>query len=265
MFLILKFGYDGRQFTGYQRGNGENSVEDSILKVMKKYDLSDGFSSAARTDRGVSAAGNVIFLNSRKEPHKTIGILNSKARNVIFHAYAEVESDFRVRFSSMKHYRYLLQEDGMDINRFSEIIGKFVGTHDFSRFSRKDQRSPIRTINDIRISKKGNFLLIDIFGPNFVWNQIRSMVGFSRYFTISGDDVEDPFRENRRRWVVARPEPLILMDIEYRGVEFKGCLQDKKGQIWENRIMDLRTHALTMENILSVAEQNGNISTDQVY
>lgn len=252
MHYLLKFGYDGRSFTGYQRGNGDNSVEDAILGITKKYGIADVMSSAARTDRGVSAAGNVLYLRSDMKPEKIIGILNAKTRCIIFHSYAKVDSDFRVRHSLLKHYRYMMPLSSINSEVFSILLHKFQGTHDFSLFSRKDHRSSVRSIERINATERAGFLQIDIYGPNFVWNQIRSIVGFARYFSMRSKEV-DPFSIAKRTWPVAPAEALILMDISYKNVKFRQFVGNKKLELWKTRVSDLSLHAATLGDIVEAA------------
>ncbi|EQD79614.1 tRNA pseudouridine synthase A, partial [mine drainage metagenome] len=72
MSFLIKFGYIGTCFTGFQKGNGSNSVEDSILAILKRHDISKSIRSAARTDRNVSASGNVIRLSTEMHPEKML-------------------------------------------------------------------------------------------------------------------------------------------------------------------------------------------------
>lgn len=253
MYYLLKFGYYGRNFTGYQRGNGNKSVEDSILRVMRDYGISEKISSAARTDRGVSAGGNIIFFGSEMEIGKIIGILNSQLKGIIIHSYAEVSKDFRVRFSRMKHYRYILFGKDVNTNKFDAIMKNFVGTHDFSLFSRSDSRSPVRTVEEISCIQRSGYVEVNIYGPNFVWNQIRSMVGFASYYATSSVDAPDPFKVEKKRWTMAHPEPLILMDIQYKDVEFIRYISRKKINIWMRGIRDVMLQSSILYNILDSA------------
>ncbi len=255
MHLAVKFGYDGSFFTGYQRGNGSRSVEDSILKVFSDYGISDGLSSAARTDRGVSAAGNVIHFSTGMNVQKVMGILNAKVRNAIFHSYSQVSSEFRVRHSEMKHYRYLLNANDCDITGFERAMKKFEGTHDFTLFAKKDKRSPVRSVDSVRIGKMGGLLIVDVFGSNFVWNQIRSMVGYAMHNTGISDP--DPFSEVKRSWPIAPAEQLILMDISYKGIQFTNELNSKKARLWESQLWKVRMQSSVLSNILSEASGEG--------
>ncbi len=60
--MLLKFAYDGTKFYGYQRQPDKPTVEGEIISVLRDSGLDATIKSASRTDRGVSALGNVIYL-----------------------------------------------------------------------------------------------------------------------------------------------------------------------------------------------------------
>lgn len=212
-------------FSGFQRGNGENSVEDSIIRCLEKNHMPGEIHSAARTDRGVSAVGNVFSIESDESIEKILGILNSGVKNCLFHSFAPVHEEANPRHNEMKHYRYFLpwMQENMAFDRF---IMKFKGEHDFSGFCRRDHRNPIRTIKDIQTSWSNGFGAIDFYGKSFVWNQIRSIVGFTlRHFT---EQDLDPFSEGTANSYIAPAENLVLIDITYEGIKFRRVVNRSK-------------------------------------
>ena len=74
--MLLKFAYDGTKFFGYQRQKDIPTVEGSVLQVLRKFGIANNLKSASRTDRGVSALGNVIQLHTSMDPMDVIGILS---------------------------------------------------------------------------------------------------------------------------------------------------------------------------------------------
>lgn len=213
MNLLIKFGYDGREFSGYQIGNGQNSVEDSIISILTEGGIAKELRSAARTDRSVSATGNVFMIETGERPSKVMGMLNSKGRNLCFFSYATVEKDFNPRHCDRKSYSYFVISAPPDLEA---TLQQFEGKHDFSNFCRHDQRNPVRTIDHIRVNRDGNSAWVTFEGRSFVWEQIRSIMGY----VLSENRVGDPFVPGVIRRIVAAPEPLILNDIHYPGVEF---------------------------------------------
>ncbi len=222
---FVKFSYIGFMFSGFQRGNGENSVEDSIINALKDAGMANEIHSAARTDRGVSATGNVFSVETDSSIEKVMGILNSKVKNCAFHSYAAVDTELNPRHNRMKQYRYYLP-DMPEKDKFSEFLMKFRGEHDFSGFCRKDNRNPVRTIQEISTSWMGDYGWIDFYGKSFVWNQIRSIVGFS--LSHLHEEEMDPFRPGITSSYIAPAENLVLMDIMYDGINFTSVRNSSK-------------------------------------
>ncbi len=214
MYYLIKYGYDGTSFTGFQRGNGENSVEDSIIKILKKYGIGNNIESAARTDRYVSARGNVMLVDTDTNIGNVMGILNARIPGMFFYSYSALDSYLNPRHNSMKQYSYIITEN-IDISRVMETLGEFVGQHDFVNFCKLDSRNTVRTIKSINYSTRNGFYIINIQGRSFVWHQIRSMMAFA----LMGK--KHPFSLENKFTYLASPEPLVLMDISYDNVTFK--------------------------------------------
>lgn len=76
---LILLGYSGVDFSGMQRNTGVATIEEELLKSMlkNKWISEDGFASpqtaffqrAARTDKGVSAARQVVSIKLRKFVH----------------------------------------------------------------------------------------------------------------------------------------------------------------------------------------------------
>ena len=250
MRFLKKFGYLGCKYTGFQRGNGTASVEDAILKVLKESGTSHDMKTAARTDREVSAFSNALFLESSQGVGKIMGILNSSIDGAIFHSYAELDSEFNPRHCDRKRYRYLLRRDLVkDLTLLELQLQAFKGRHDFSAYSRHDSRNPIRAIDEITIRDENEFISIDFVAKSFLWNQIRSIIAFS----LAGngtDRVLDPFISKDRFPGIAAAMPLILVNVEYDGIEFKRLLGKSK----------LRSFQANLGSIIDMGKVAGTLS-----
>jgi tRNA pseudouridine38-40 synthase len=219
MGYAFKFAYEGTKFTGFQKGNGLRSVEDTVMGRLRSGGIDVTIRTAARTDRGVSALSNVMYLDSEEKPEKLAGIINSGGDDIMFHSYAMVGHDFRPRHCDMKVYRYVLPWEVAGRPHFIDIIKRFVGTHDFSHFSRTDGRNPVRSVEEIEFKKSGDIAYIDFYAQSFLWNQIRSMIAFADHFSLIDPSI-DPFQIKDRFPNLAEPRHLILMDIFYSGINF---------------------------------------------
>lgn len=254
--VLIKFGYIGWFYTGFQKGNGSLSIEDTILKVLIDERISDKLSSAARTDRGVSALGNVIKIDAEEKPEKILGILNHRIDGMLFHSWAEAEEDTNPRHCDFKTYRYILPRSMISGNEenFERIMLEFVGTHDFRYFCKRDTRNTIRTVNSIKFHKGRRFLAVDIAGKSFLWNQIRIMIAYALKNSTDSNNV-DPFELDSRFPAISNPDSLVLLDVFYKDRTFKSCLNRSKIETFEHMINELSMRAQIFEQFNSILKQ----------
>ncbi|MBP3226307.1 MAG: tRNA pseudouridine(38-40) synthase TruA, partial [Methanobrevibacter sp.] len=243
----LKIGYIGTNFHGFQRQPDLRTVEEELIYHLRKLGYIDDlkksrFRIAGRTDAGVHSLGNVISFQSEKEVQVN-EINNSLPDDIQILAKAPVRYAFKPRYAQMRQYRYLLFQD-LDMDKLNDVAQIFKGTHNFTNFTKRYQKTTIRTIDDIKISKvdlddyhKRQFpnlhdtlspIFVDIYGESFLWNMVRKMM---RVFVdvaldkMSLDDVckllNPPENSPRASIKVMEPDYLILMDIQYDGIKFK--------------------------------------------
>ena len=243
----LKIGYIGTNFHGFQRQPDLRTVEEELIYHLRKLDYIDDlkksrFRIAGRTDAGVHSLGNVISFQSEKEV-RVNEINNSLPDDIQILASAPVRYAFKPRYAQMRHYRYLLFQD-LDIDKLNEVAEVFKGTHNFTNFTKRFQKTTTRTIDDIKISKvdledyhKREFpklhdtlspIFIDIYGESFLWNMVRKMmrvfvdVAIGKMTIDEVIDLLDPEEDSPRANIkVMEPDYLILMDIQYDGIKFR--------------------------------------------
>ncbi len=104
MYYFLRFGYEGYKFSGFQRGNGNNSVEDSFLKVFMENSLASDISRAARTDIVLTDIINVLKLSFDESASKIAGILSSHTVFKGLNDVAEVKEDANTRYCLRNTY-----------------------------------------------------------------------------------------------------------------------------------------------------------------
>lgn len=264
MPLAFKFGYNGRNFDGFAFQNipdppvtVEMSVLEALRKVMNREEEDIGvfhkeisFRSASRTDKGVSALGNVISFDTDKVPEDLASSLNSLVKGCFFWAFAEVGEDFKPRQASSRWYRYHLVGDFEDyeLRRMVNTANLFFGEHDFRNFCKKDHsendRTTVREILDIDIEQEGGAVIIDIKANGFLWHMVRKIA-----WTLekgARDDITmaevynhlDEGAEDMDIGLVPA-ESLVLMDVEYDGIEFTKLPDIRKDEIFK-RMLSLK-------------------------
>ena len=228
MRLLIKFGYFGWRFTGFQRGNGAKSVEDTIIQVLGKAEISESIQSAARTDKGVSAIANAFAVDTERKPSMVMGVLNGKIPDMVFHSYARVPDDFNPRHCDYKTYRYIIRRDEAG-PYLREALKPFKGQHDFRNFCKMDHRNPVRTIKSISVARKGERIYVDYKARSFLWNQIRSITAFALENSFN-EKQEDPFSRDAKYQKLLDPQGLILTDINYKDIGFQESLSISKAK-----------------------------------
>ncbi len=220
MRYALKVFYDGRNFHGSQVQPGKRTVEGELLKAFTAlWARIKGFQGAGRTDRGVSALGNVYAVSTDT---------TLKARALNFHlprdirvlSVKEVHNEFTARKEAIERvYKYYLLAEGLDVKAMIRAAELFEGEKSFHNFCKTSNRSTVRRLKSINLEAKDDFLVIAFVGGSFLWQMARRittalrMVGSSE---LSMAELEGYFESGiRRKLPPAPPENLVLWNVRY--------------------------------------------------
>ncbi len=177
---ILKVAYNSNN-RGFQRQPHKDTVCDKIMNVLNECNyLKDDriLYYGGRTDKGVSAIGNFVVVELKKDPILSQIYSKLKGKGVWILACKEIDKIPNVMY---RHYRYILPTlpNEYNVKLMKEASKKLIGTHSFHNLSKKDktkQKSPIRTIYDITIREYPYYITIDIIGKSFLWNMVRKII-----------------------------------------------------------------------------------------
>ncbi len=260
MRLALKFAYDGTKFHGYQRQRGLPTVEGEILRALGKLAIcrdprASGFSSASRTDRGVSALGNVVALDTTFRPRGIARALNSQLNDIWFWGVATVEADFRPRHARERWYRYHLPE-GYDRSALQEAATLFVGCHELKGFTRAHERTS-REIRAIEVGRWEDLVIVDLRAQSFSWNLVRRVVAPLMDYAqgrTSLSAIRRSLEDGRARFGLAPPEPLVLMDVDY-GITFRVEIGRPTLRLWNHSHHLHRVHTALFDDLRKMSDQ----------
>ncbi len=258
MRVALKLAYDGRAFYGHQRQPDARTVEGECLAALKAARiLSDPgkafFRSASRTDRGVSAVGNVIAFDSSLPPAAVVGAFNDRARDVWGWGVASVPDSFHPRHARERWYRYHLFEN-LSVPALQRVGDLFLGEHDFRSFTSDPPSGPF-ALHRLDVSRSGDAILIDVRARSFRRGMVRRIV--AAMVACARDEaktaaVEDALRGTRHDFGSVPPEPLFLMDVDY-GIPFSVIVKPKVSDEWRARFEDAQLHLIWLEGIRAAA------------
>ena len=273
--MVFKFGYNGRRYDGFAFQNIDDppkTVEMRILEALRKvlnredeelgtFHKDIALRSASRTDKGVSALGNVVSLETDKDPADLARSLNALVKDCFFWAYAKLDGDFKSRHASSRWYRYHLPGDFEDheLRRMVNTAHLFFGEHDFKCFSKYDRSEPkkstVREILELDINEKDGVVVIDIRADGFLWHMVRMIVwtlvksaceeiSMTSIYNLLDEGVDDTGIG------LSPAEPLVLMDVDYKDVHFTRLPDVKKDEMVK-RMMSLKDELRFMDLSIS--------------
>jgi tRNA pseudouridine38-40 synthase len=197
----LTIEYDGRPFFGFQRQPHDPSVQAAIEAAANAITLEKlTLHAAGRTDTGVHARAMVAHLDVERTitPFRLMEGINAKLRPqpVSILACDIVPDDWHARFSCTgRRYIYrivnrrapLALDAGrawrilppLDADAMHDAAQILVGHHDFTTFrsAHCQSPSPIKTLEKLNVSRRGNEIEVEAAARSFLHHQVRSMVG----------------------------------------------------------------------------------------
>lgn len=246
---MLIIAYDGTGYCGWQKQNGQITIEGVLNeKVSQLFGEDISVIGASRTDSGVHAKGNVAVFDTEnmKVPAEKIAYaLNARLPlDIRVQSSKEVNKDFHPRYDkNRKKYTYKILNNVMqmpiysaytyhaygkiDIDKMKKASDYLVGEHDFKAFcsEKAEVKSTVRTIYNISIHKdEDNIIWISVEGNGFLYNMVRIIVGtllevgFGKY---SPDYIQTILesKERENAGPTAPAKGLILDEIIYNASE----------------------------------------------
>ena len=200
MKFLIKFAYDGTNFSGFQYQPGKRTIEEELNKVLTKINNNHKTTIVAtgRTDAKVHALSQYAHVNldvniteyklkraMNSYLDDDIHVLEVKKVDDSFHARYNVLSKTYKYYINLGKYNptrrnYELQYNHtLNIEKMKEAIKVFLGEHDYRAFvtQNKEKDNCIRTITKAEIEEKNNILIITFTGNGFLRYQVRNMVG----------------------------------------------------------------------------------------
>ena len=197
----LTIEYDGTPFCGWQKQNGQPSVQETLenaLKIALRHPVE--LVGSGRTDTGVHALGQVAHFDAdqKVDTYKLRESLNALVRpNPVSVREIDFVSDtFHARFSARQRvYLYRIQNTRfppalqnnrvwwfvypLDEIKMQQVAQMLIGKHDLSTFRAAgcQAKSPLKTIDEINITRVGEEIQVEIKARSFLYHQVRNIVG----------------------------------------------------------------------------------------
>lgn len=193
--------YDGTEFCGWQKQKSGISVQEVLEHALSVFSHENAeIYGSGRTDAGVHAYGQVAHfdLSTEIKPFSAMASFNALVRP---HAVGvlnieKVSDDFHARFSALERtyiYKILNRRTPavldknrvwqvglpLDVSKMQKAALLLLGKHDFSTFrdSECQAKSPIKTLNELTVSRRGDYVFFLVKARSFLHHQVRNMVG----------------------------------------------------------------------------------------
>lgn len=193
--------YDGTPFCGWQKQKDGVSVQEVLEKALAIFARERvEIYGSGRTDTGVHAYGQVAHfdLSCPIDTFAAQASFNALVRPypVSVLSVEQVSDDFHARFSARQRsyiYKVLNRRApaALDANRVWQIglpldvpamqhcALHLLGKHDFSTFRAADcqAKSPVKTLDELTITRRGDYVFFVVKARSFLYHQVRNMVG----------------------------------------------------------------------------------------
>lgn len=200
--IRITLAYDGTEYHGWQIQPGLPTIQGILEDLVGNLEGKPvHVAGSGRTDAGVHAEAQVAaFTLENPIPvdnlRRAINRLLPPSIRIL--EAVETEPEFHPRFDSIaKTYRYILfrgetcppfqwryvHYHPFPLNEAKMMEGAkvFEGSHDFTRFSAKDdrslERSKVRTIYSSSVERSGDLLIYTVRGSGFLKHMVRNLVG----------------------------------------------------------------------------------------
>ncbi|MFL2840325.1 MAG: tRNA pseudouridine(38-40) synthase TruA [Pseudohongiellaceae bacterium] len=243
--IVLCIEYQGTEFNGWQAQKPiEISTVQEVLEsaISQVADESIKAHCAGRTDKGVHASAQIVHFDTISERPLKAWVRGCNAllpNSVVVRWAKQVDEGFHARFSALsRRYSYLIYNNkvptallqGQVSSYFHRLnaesmheAGQYLlGERDFSSFrgSGCQSNTAIRNVTHLKVSRTGDFVIIDIKANAFLFHMVRNIVGA---LLEVGEGQRKPqwleqvlkHKDRSQAGITAPPEGLYLLEVGY--------------------------------------------------
>ncbi len=243
MRIALGIEYDGAAYYGWQRQKEVISVQEELekaLSIIANHPVT--VNCAGRTDAGVHGTGQVVHFETeanRKDVAWTLGVNANLPDDIAVRWVKHVDQSFHARFSATaRRYRYIIYNSEfrpgilrsglshyhmpLDVELMHQAGQYILGHQDFTSFRALhcQANSPKRCIEYLDITRRNDFIIIDIKANAFLHHMVRNIAG-SLIEVGRGKQPVDwlktllGYKDRAKAAATAKPGGLYLVEVDY--------------------------------------------------
>lgn len=243
MKYVARIEYDGSAYSGWQYQHHSSSVQEALERAIShvanhKVDTV----CAGRTDTGVHAVGQIIHFES--DADRTLdswlyGTNSNLPENIVMHWIQPVADEFHARFSAgARRYRYVILNRSVRPAILANRVAWFrkplnhkwmhdaaqhlLGEQDFTslRAAGCQAKHAVREVQDIAVSREGDFIFLDVKANAFLYHMVRNIAG--TLFVIGQEKKPVEWlpelmaaRDRKKAGATAPPGGLYFVHVDY--------------------------------------------------
>lgn len=240
--------YNGKNYSGWQKQSHALSIQSELERAISLVaNEKVQVVTSGRTDTGVHATGQIIHFDiktARSERDLIRGANRYLPDDICIIWVLMVDEDFHARFSALQRcYRYVIlnranrpaflhglvtwHRPKLSITHMQSAANNLLGEHDFSAFRAAgcQSKTPVRTILDIKLNRRGEWVWLDVSANGFLQHMVRNIMGV---LMRVGEGQELPewsklvleTRDRKQGGITAPAEGLYFVSVSY-DVRFK--------------------------------------------
>jgi tRNA pseudouridine38-40 synthase len=243
MRIALGIEYDGAAYYGWQRQKEVISVQQKLeeaLSIIANHPIT--VNCAGRTDSGVHGTGQVVHFDTdadRKDVAWTLGTNANLPADIAVRWVKQVDHTFHARFSATaRRYRYIIYNapfrpgilgsglshyhSPLDVTLMQQAGQYILGEQDFTSFRALhcQANSPIRRIEFLNITRRADFIIIDIKANAFLHHMVRNIAGSLIEIGKGSQSVDWlstllTLKDRSKAAATAKPGGLYLVQVDY--------------------------------------------------
>ncbi|PID44483.1 MAG: tRNA pseudouridine(38-40) synthase TruA [Proteobacteria bacterium] len=200
MKYVARIEYDGSAYSGWQYQHHSSTVQETLQGAIAKVaNHSIEVVCSGRTDTGVHATGQIVHFES--DADRTLeswlyGTNSNLPEDIVVHWVKPVDAAFHARFSAVaRRYRYIVLNRAIRPAIMAKRVAWFrrplnhelmheaaqllLGEQDFTslRASGCQAKHAVRDIQDIAVSREGDFIFLDVKANAFLYHMVRNIAG----------------------------------------------------------------------------------------
>jgi len=198
--IAIGIEYDGRAYCGWQQQDEAPSVQETLERALSRVaDAPVALTAAGRTDAGVHARIQIAHFDTMAVRSARAWLLGSNTYlppDISLRWARPVAAHFHARFAALSRtYRYYILNRAarsalaagralcvyrpLDAARMQAAAQHLVGQHDFSAFRAAacQARSPVRRLEQLSVSRAGEWLTVEVTANAFLHHMVRNIVG----------------------------------------------------------------------------------------